>query len=165
MCTKWPPNDIEHYQVKGTLYNYSQVPNFIAFSSMASHFRVTGHFKRSASNDPQMTLKTKRSRVPHIHFTSIRPKFQIFFLYGQPFSSWRKTVFGRNKFFFWLFFLKAPNRRTKCILRQAKMFFSFFSDSAEQPHEKKKKSFGDLLMGCAVERCDLLWMLHKWDVA
>ena len=73
------PNVLEHYQVKGTLYicyNYTRVPNFTPFHSMASHFSVTHHFEIGGPNDPKMTLKTKRSKVLHIHVT-ITPKSQI----------------------------------------------------------------------------------------
>ncbi len=46
------------------------------FLSTASHFWVTGHFETTAPNGPQMTLSTKRSKVPHTHFTTIpSPKF------------------------------------------------------------------------------------------
>ena len=52
------------------------VPNFNLFFSAASCFWATGHFETSAPNDPQMTLNTERSKVPHIHVTT-NPKSQI----------------------------------------------------------------------------------------
>ncbi len=46
--------------------------NFHAFCSMASCFRVIGHFVTSVLKDHKMTLNTKRSKLPHncIHITS-----------------------------------------------------------------------------------------------
>ncbi len=78
-CAKWPPNDIEHQQVKGTTYvsyNYCWDANFSSFCSMVSLFRVTGHFKISASNDPKVILNTTRSKVPH-NVLLVSPKSQI----------------------------------------------------------------------------------------
>ena len=64
-------NDTTHEKVKGTLYichNYPRLPNFTPFYSTANYFQVTGHFEITALNDPKMALKTKRSKVSHIHF-------------------------------------------------------------------------------------------------
>ena len=47
------------------------VKNFTVFQSTTSHVWVTGHFEQSALNDPKMTLKPPRSKVPHIFVTSI----------------------------------------------------------------------------------------------
>ncbi len=47
-------------------YNYPWVPKF---PSLHSRFQVPGHVKRSVPNDPQMTLNTKSSKVPHIYVT------------------------------------------------------------------------------------------------
>ncbi len=41
------------------------------FRYTASRFPVTGHFETSPQNDPKMTFNTKRSKVPHIHVTTI----------------------------------------------------------------------------------------------
>ncbi len=64
-CTEWPQNDLEYWKVKGTRYAYHKrprVPNCTMLRSTASHFRVTGRFETSASNDPKMTLNTDRSK-------------------------------------------------------------------------------------------------------
>ena len=50
-----------------------RVPNFTPYRSTASYFQVTGHFERSAPNDPKVFFNTKISNVPHIHVT-ITPK-------------------------------------------------------------------------------------------
>ncbi len=49
-----------------TCYNYPWVPHFIPFRSMVSCFWVTGYFEKVH----QMTLNTKRSKVPHIPITT-----------------------------------------------------------------------------------------------
>ena len=41
-----------------------RVWNFNLFCSTASLLRVTGHFEKSATNDPKMTFNTERSKVP-----------------------------------------------------------------------------------------------------
>ncbi len=41
-----------------------------------SRFRVTGHFEKSAQNDPKMTLNPTSSIVPHIFITTV-PESQI----------------------------------------------------------------------------------------
>ncbi len=62
-------NDFEPYKVKSApymRYQYLRVPNFTLLRSMASRFWVTGHFEKSALNDPKMSLNPTRSNLPHI---------------------------------------------------------------------------------------------------
>ncbi len=53
-CIEWPQKDNEHYQIKGTPYTYDKYPEFHIWvrCSMASCFRVLGHYETSVSNDP-----------------------------------------------------------------------------------------------------------------
>ena len=50
--------------------------NFTPCHSTASHVRVTGHFETGELNDPQMTLNTKMSKVPHI-YVATTPESQV----------------------------------------------------------------------------------------
>ncbi len=54
--------------------------------STASRFRATGNFETSVSNDPKMTLNTKRYPMSTWQLPS-SPKYQAVLLYGQAFSS------------------------------------------------------------------------------
>ncbi len=68
------PNDVKRWKVKDTphtCYNYPRLPNFSLFRPSSSRFRVSGHYETSAPNDPKITLSTKRSKVPHLHVTTI----------------------------------------------------------------------------------------------
>ncbi len=47
------------------------VTNFNLFHPMASHLRLNGHFETNEPNDPQVTLKYKGAKVPHIHCKSV----------------------------------------------------------------------------------------------
>ncbi len=75
-------------QCPHTCYTSTPSPQFQSlYSSMASHFRVAGHYKTSAPNDPKMTLNTKRLKVPHMIYIYIlqllpAPMYQPVSLYG-----------------------------------------------------------------------------------
>ncbi len=60
------------------------VPMSPKFHSVSLHhepFRVTGHFEKSAPNDPQMTLNRTRSNyLIYVLQVSMRPKFHCFAL-------------------------------------------------------------------------------------
>ncbi len=73
-----PPPPIYH-RVPDMVYYYHGVPSFTVFCSMHSCFRVTGNTETSVSNDPKMTLNTKRSKVSHLHINCEKTCF-----YGQP---------------------------------------------------------------------------------
>ncbi len=67
------PNDL--WTPKGLRYSIHilQLPRlstFTRFRSMPIRFWITGHFETSALNYPEMTLNTKRSKVPKIHITT-----------------------------------------------------------------------------------------------
>ena len=71
-----------------SITTYPRIPNFIAFHSTASCFRVTGHF--GGLNDPKMTLNTKRSKIPHIH-SETTPAFPDFAPFRSTASRFRIT--------------------------------------------------------------------------
>ncbi len=59
-CFKWPPNDLESYKAKYTLYMCVTgvwVPNFTLFHSTTNRFRVKTHFETRAPNDPPNDLE------------------------------------------------------------------------------------------------------------
>ena len=73
IAPKWLQKDREHKKVKGTptyMLQVSTTPtpvsNFTPFCSTASRFGGTGRFQTNAPNNPELTLNTKRSTVPHI---------------------------------------------------------------------------------------------------
>ena len=71
------PNDIEHYQVKGTLhrsYYCQQVPNFSPFHSKERHFHVTDHCETIRKHGPENYMVKDK-------FTNTIPKFQFILLY------------------------------------------------------------------------------------
>ena len=73
MCTEWPQNGIEYYEVKSTpcmLYDYSRVPNSNPFRSTDIRFRVTGHFKTIPQNEPEIILSTTTWKVHQIYSTT-----------------------------------------------------------------------------------------------
>ncbi len=92
-CTKWPQNNLEHQEVKGTpytSYKYSRVPEFGSFCSTASQFQVTGHFETSAPNDLKWPWTIRDQRYPiYILQLPLSPKFHSNMLYGQPLSHYR----------------------------------------------------------------------------
>ena len=69
MWTEWPQNECQRYLIY--ISNYSPLESQISLLSLCDHihFRVTGYLETSAKNDPQMTLNTKRTKVPHEHIT------------------------------------------------------------------------------------------------
>ncbi len=87
-CAEWPQHDLKHikdhkYHILYACYNYPLVPNFTRFCSTVHRFWATGHFETSARNDQKkITLNTERSKVPHIHVTTIQShKFHSISLY------------------------------------------------------------------------------------
>ncbi len=88
-CTEWPQNDLGHWKVKGTIYtydNYRWLPNFILFLRYGQSFQIKAILRQVH----QMTLNTKRSKVPHIHVaTAPDSKFYSVLHYGDPFLSYR----------------------------------------------------------------------------
>ncbi len=67
-------SEVPHIHVATTP---TPTPQMSLFPSVASRFRVTGHFETCAPNDPKRTLGAKRSRyIPDIHVTTT-PKSQL----------------------------------------------------------------------------------------
>ncbi len=77
--TLWPPNDLEHYDVKCTHICVTSVP----VSQISLHFTLRAVFKLQAiltqvHSDPKMTWNTTRSKVPNIYIRSWVPKLRSF---------------------------------------------------------------------------------------
>ncbi len=73
-----------------------RVPNFTPpVHSTGSSFRVTGHFERSAPNDPQMTLNTKKLTVLYINVIRT-PESQILGMTEGPFTFGRRALHRVN---------------------------------------------------------------------
>ncbi len=93
-CTKWPPNDIEDYKVKNTPYmllKYPRVPSFSLFCSTANCFHVTGHFEKSALNDPQITRNTTSQRYM-CYYRATKSYIPSILLCSQLFSSYKLFI-------------------------------------------------------------------------
>ena len=56
---------------------YMLLPQITPLRSTASHFRVRGHFEKSALNDPKMTLNTKKVNGPKMALNTKRSKVHI----------------------------------------------------------------------------------------
>ena len=57
----------KHFEAKGTHIHVTTTHDF-QISLIFTRFQGTGHFEKSAPNDPKMTLNIKRSKVPHIRY-------------------------------------------------------------------------------------------------
>ena len=68
-------------------YQYPRVPNFTPFRYTTSHFSVTGHFEKSAPNDPKWPWTLEHYQLkctPYVLLVSLIPKFHYVLLYSQP---------------------------------------------------------------------------------
>ena len=72
---KWPSTLKDRIYPICMLYLHPN-PKCHSVSLKSQRFRVIGHFKTSAPNDPQMTFDTKTWEVPHVHVTTT-PESQI----------------------------------------------------------------------------------------